>query len=72
MDLEAGSLKIQLGLWLPRLLCLQEAPDLVNKCWQSWAPHTVCGSKPAGNGAPGLGFKMLNLGNSVSMETCMS
>lgn len=41
MDLEAGSLKIQLGLWLPRLLCLQEAPDLVNKCC-SPGPHTLC------------------------------
>lgn len=66
--LEAGSLKIQLDLWLPRLLCLLEAPHLVSNCWQSWAPHAVCGSKPAGSGGPGRGFKMLNPGNSVSVE----
>lgn len=72
IGLEAGSQKIQLGLWLSRLLCLLEAPDLVSKCWQSWAPHAVCGSKPAGSGGPGQGFKMLNPGNTVSVEICMS
>lgn len=41
LGLEAGSLKIQLGLWLPRLLCPQEALDLEYKGWQPWAPHTV-------------------------------
>lgn len=72
LGLEAGSLKIQLGLWFPRLLCLQEVPDLEYEGWQPWAPHTACGSKPAGNGGPRLGFKMLNPGNGVSVETCMS